>query len=463
MKSNMTIDYDGSKFNITCPMWANELVRNLPSRRWSKSKRAWQVPLLRQTVTGIRELVGLEGVAATDAAKLALTNYEEKSMPVPQSEGFPSWFPFKRKPRAHQLRVLNKKYGIKTFALHHDMGTGKTFTEICYACALRMEGKISAMLVIVKLSARKTWQEQFAEHAAIPYDMVLPVTEKKMEFERWLRRPHDFKVMVVGTESLSQGGMIKMVQQFVAAFVGVFAVVDESSLITNHKSIRSQHLYSLRESCDYRDTMTGTPLNKSPLDLFAQFEWLDPEIIGIGDFYAFRNRYATVIEKETKTGQKFPLVIGYQNMDELARLLAPYTDEVRKSDVLELPPKNYLPHLHVQMTKEQAALYKQVKDDGVYALKGKDDVIVKHILEIQLRLHQIAQGWMPTYEEQPYIGKKGDDRIKKIATWHPIIPPKRNPKIMELVDVCAADRQFIIWCSYRVVLEAIVQMLADTS
>lgn len=461
MREQLRIDIEGDKFMIVCPFWANELVKQLPSRRWSKSKRRWEVPLLRQTAEGVRNLAQNPGVYISEKALDALEAYLKKMKKKVPAEGeeFPHWFPFKRKPRAHQKKVLDKKWSRKSFALHHDMGTGKTYTEICYGSALRMTGKIESMLVIVKLSGRRNWVEQFGTGCPIPYSIHLPTTDEAAEFRRWLAKPHDFKIMVVGSESLSQGGMWKMVEEFLLKSGRIFAVVDESHLFANHRSIRTERLHDFRKYCDYRDSMTGTPISKNPLDLFAQFEWLDPDIIGIGDFYAFRNRYASIIQQKLKSGKTFPLVIGYQNIDELTRLIAPYTDEVRKSDVLELPPKNYLPHLYLQMTPAQKKLYQQIKSSGKYG--EREESIVKNVLEKELRLHQVAQGWVPEYDLENYLGRGGVVKQRKNATWHPIIPPKDNPKIMELLDVCAADRQFIIWCTYRPALQAIYECLQD--
>lgn len=486
MRVAMVIHWEDGQFSITCPLWANELVKNLPARRWSKSKRAWRVPLRRLTVAGIDALTKMEGVRTTPEAHVQLDLYVAKEQNSPKPTGFPSWYKFKNRlkradgtgydtypPRKHQIKVLHKKYGLKSFALHHDMGTNKTRTEIDYACALRMEGKIDSMLVLVKLSGRRNWKEQligpmrvgkikYTEGwAPIPVDVHLPDTDKIADYRRWLDTKHDFKVLVVGLESLSQGRMPALVMEFLAGAGRVFCPIDEAHLIANHKSERTEQVYKIREWCEYRDTMTGTPIKTAPLDLFGQFEWLDTDIFGIGDFYAFRNRYAVVIEQKTKAGKKYPLIVGYQNIDELTATVAPYTDEVRKSDVLELPPKNYLPRVHVQLTKEQAAIYKKIKDDGAYTVtEAKGEQVVKNVLELELRLHQVAQGFMPDYEETAYIGRKGDDRIRRVATWHAIVPLDRNPKLVELVDICRADRQFIIWCSYRAALDAVIAVLA---
>lgn len=486
MNAQMQIDFAKGKFQIRCPMWANDLVRTLPDRRWSKSERAWVVPLLRQSVDGVRRLVVMPGVQTSDAARAALAGYEVKR-PKVNGTAFPAWYKFRTKLtraedggevefpiRAHQRRVLDKKWAVKTFALHHDMGTGKTRTEIDYWCARRMEGEIDSLLVMVKLSGRRNWAEQFAGPmtinkviykegwAPIPVDVFLPNTDDAKAFDRWLSRKHDFKVLVIGIESLSAGGMMKIAERFMLAMRKPGACVDESSLIMNHQSIRTKNVVKLGSmaTTGLRDTMTGTPISTGPLNLFSQFEFLDPDIIGIGDFYAFRNRYAVVLQKETKTGQEYPLIVGYQNIEELTRAVAPYTDEVRKSDVLDLPPKNFLPHRYLQMTKEQREIYDKTRREKAYSIQGKE-LVVKNVLELALRLHQIAGGFVTTYEEVPYIGRDKTEKVRRIPTWHPIMPWNKNPKVLETVDICSADRQFIIWCAYRAEIEAVVAALSD--
>lgn len=462
MNVKMQIDFDAGKFLIRCPMWANDLVRNLPDRRWSKAKKAWVAPLLRLNAKHIGDLIGMAGVEATPAAKQALTNYRETvAKRKVESGGFPAWYKFKREPRKWQREALNKKWGKTAFALHADRRTGKCLVSINYACALRMEGKIDAVLIAVKLSGRRTWLEQFEIDASIPYDIYLPYTDDPKGFDQWLNRKHDFKVMVIGIESLSEGKMIEFARRFVMTHGKVYMAIDEAHLIAGHKSIRTERCIELGKQCAYRDTMTGTPLRKSPLDLFSQFEFLDPEIFGIGDYYAFRNQYAVVLEQKTKTGQKYPMIVGYKNIEELSKTAAPYVYEITKREAFKDHPEQIFEKAHVQMTAAQAKLYDQIKREKAYEFKGKE-LVVQNVLELMLRLHQVAGGFVPTYTETPYLGRGNIEKLRKVATWHPIMPWKNNPKIAEIIDLASDDCQFIIWAAYRAEIAAIVEALGHT-
>ena len=50
----------------------------------------------------------------------------------------------------------------------------------------------------------------------------------------------------------------------------------------------------IRDSAKYRRILTGSPVTKSPLDLYTQCGFLDEELLGFSSFYTFRNRYAVM-------------------------------------------------------------------------------------------------------------------------------------------------------------------------
>jgi SNF2 family DNA or RNA helicase len=197
--------------------------------------------------------------------------------------------------------------------------------------------------------------------------------------------------------------------------------------------------------------MTGTPIANGPMDVFMQFEFLDSNIIGIGDFYSFRNRYAIMGGYEQKE------IVGYQNMSELIELVSPFVYQVRKSEVLsELPPKVYETR-QVSMNDEQRRLYKDVaKRDK--AVSGDRGIAVNTVLERMLRLQEITGGVI-TFERNPDIHdprKFVHDRI-----------PGTNPKVEELLNIADENPvSTIVWCRFieeiRMVVEALRAKFGNT-
>lgn len=457
-KQKLTVDYDpiSQRFLVDCPFWDNAIVEPLSNKRWSKVKRKWSIPLTRNNVQHIAEHMRDTGVAGfSEKAHNVLDETLLKISNMGKGGGFPAWYPYKTKPRNHQVKCLEKWYGLEGFACFMDRGTGKTKTTIDMACALRMEGKIDALIVCCKLSGRRNWKEEWEIHGTVDASFHFPTTTKLKEYDAWLSNKHELPVIVIGIESLSAGNMAKLMNSFAMSHINVMMAIDESHMISNHKAIRTMACIAMRYKTKYRVTLTGTPISTGPLNLYSQFEFLDPDIIGVGDFYSFRNRYAVMGGYRDKRTGKPMQVVGYQNIDELTRTVAPYTFECRKSDVLDLPPKIF-EKAYVELTKEQRVLYDKVKKEQSYEWGGKE-VTIENVLGVALRLHQITGGYVTTYTEVE--GPNG--KIKKVPEVHEIIPPSRNPKVLEMLEYAADMVPMIVWCAYRAEIGACVAALKE--
>ena len=68
--------------------------------------------------------------------------------------------------------------------------------------------------------------------------------------------------------------------------------IDESTTIKNPDAKRTKHICSLGEYAQYKRILTGSPVTKSPLDLYKQCEFLKKELLGHTSYYTFRTRYA---------------------------------------------------------------------------------------------------------------------------------------------------------------------------
>lgn len=460
--ADITIDSDGKQFLIRVPMWQNDKIRALPNRRWSKSQRAWSAPIIRANVEAVERLLK-DGAESTPSGRAALDVYRtNKSEMVTRSGGFPSWYPWKREPRKHQMAALNKAYGKKAFAFFMDMQTGKSKTAIDNVAALRIEGKLRAVLIITKKTLRLNWANALNDDCPIPYSVCLPDTGKPKDFERWLTTPHDFKIMVVGWESLSAGGMAAMCEKFLLHHHPTAIIGDETSFIATHTATRAKVTEKFGRMSEYRFALTGTPAAEGPLNLYQQFEFLDPDVIGLGDFYAFRNRYAVMGGFTPKDGPmrgKPTQIVGYQDLDELMELIGPHTFQVLKTEAYDLPPKRYQIR-EVEISKEQRAIYNTVKKDQI--LKHGDEVtVVQNTLELLLRLHQVAGGYTVKPRQVHTHDSKGNPKVKTVYDSVEIIMPDKNPKIIELEAIVeeARHKQILVWAVYSPEVMAIISRL----
>jgi hypothetical protein len=465
-RQSMKIDADGKRLLIRCPFWANDVLNSVPSKKWDKRQKAWAVHIIKQNVESVKNIIRMGGVETTDAAKRALAEYEEsiKRMGV-RGVGFPVWYKHKVPPLPHQVPGLDKGYGLTAYALFMPMQTGKSKVVIDLTAAHRMEGHIDSVLILVKRTLRRNWLIQFNTHCPIPWSAHLPETGEAgtRRFMHWLTMPHDFKIMLVGWESLSAGGMVDICNKFMDTMIRPAVIGDELTYIAGHKADRSERAVALARKAVYKYGLSGSPALEGPLNLFMEFEFLDPNIIGIGDYYAFRNRYAIMggYMRETPNGSKVPTqIVGYQNMEELTGMISPYIYQVDKK-VLKLPPKRF-ERRTVELTPEQRKVYDRIKKDGVLALDGHPERALQNVLEVYLRLQQVAGGYGVSGTQKRWMGRDGKPRVKMIYDPVELIPPERNPKIIEIESIFEEinkTKQSLVWAVFQPEIEALTKRL----
>jgi len=203
--------------------------------------------------------------------------------------------------------------------------------------------------------------------------------------------------------------------------------VDESTTIKNPQAKRTRNILQLSKLSKYRRILTGSPVTKSPLDLYTQCHFLDPYLLDFTSYYAFRNRYA---EMRTANfgGRSIQIVAGYKNLPELAETLKPFSYRILKDDCLDLPPKTFMKRV-IQLTPEQKRIYQQMKAMALAEMNGKMITTVNVITQL-MRLQQITCGHF----------KADDGSFQEI----------KNNRIEELLDLIEEiEGKAIIWAHWR--------------
>ena len=107
--------------------------------------------------------------------------------------------------------------------------------------------------------------------------------------------------------------------------------VDESTTIKNPKAKRTKALVSFGTKASFRRILTGSPVTKSPMDLYSQCAFMDKRLLGLDSYYAFQGRYA-ITRTQRMGSHSFQQVVGYRNLDELASKLDCFSYRVTKDD-----------------------------------------------------------------------------------------------------------------------------------
>jgi SNF2 family DNA or RNA helicase len=130
----------------------------------------------------------------------------------------------------------------------------------------------------------------------------------------------------MNVESFSAGDGAEFAAKFLSCHKAMMAI-DESTTIKTPTSNRTKNIVELRHHAKYRRILTGSPVTKSPLDLFSQCAFLDPWLLGHDSFWTFKSRYS-ITKKIEVQGRRVEIVVGYKNLGELSDKIKPFSKRI---------------------------------------------------------------------------------------------------------------------------------------
>lgn len=410
------------------------------------------------------------------------------------------------RPRDHQFEAFDALYDLCYSALLMEQGTGKTKVAIDIASNLYVEKKINAVLLIAPNNVQSQWaDEQIPLHSPVPYVTHVWTHKKSSLYRSDLRsfatgKADALKWLCVHVDAFSHDTYMDQFVWYVKNH-DCMVIVDEATKIKNpmaKRSINIRHglsaikkdgkrIISITPLSKYRMILTGTVVTNSPFNAWSPFEFLSPGFFG-RDFYAFKNRYGIEVRmqipgrsqevqrkitreeirrvreyssrgdtietiarrmKITESSVQFlidnpKVMIPYKNLDELKKMIEPYSFTALKKDCLDLPPKIY-EKVYCELSKAQKKAYTELIADLESQYMGIElTVTIK--LSLYTRLQQITGGFFPG---------KDEDGINKITHFEP------NPKLSSMLDDLeeTTDYPIIIIARFLSEIHAIEQSL----
>ncbi len=277
--------------------------------------------------------------------------------------------------------------------LADDMGTGKTIQTLCFLQSLK-EGYDTH-------NARKRKKEPRAAHLlVVPRSLVTNWEREAEKFAPSLRilnfsnaeRAADVKEFDDYDLVLTTYGILLREVERLMEYEFDTVILDEAQAIKNpvSESAKAARLLKARNKL----TLTGTPVENNTIELWSQFAFLNPGLLGTADY--FREGFANPIERQqdedaTKT---------------LRKLVYPFILRRTKDQVaLDLPPRSEK-ILWGEMEAAQRKLYNETRDEyRAKILQLIEDKGIKdarfRILEGLLRLRQICNDprlYKPAYK-----------------------------------------------------------------
>lgn len=268
-------------------------------------------------------------------------------------------------------------------ALLMDMGTGKTRISL----ELFEYWQAKSIVIVCPLSVIPVWGEEITKHGLQGYTLLElgqdKTTAKKVEQLctgiNMFNNTDTPIIVVINFESVWR-------KQFKNVFLGTswdVVLVDESHRIKAPGSTVSKFMTTLSRRAKHRVILTGTPIANNPLDIYAQYRFLDPTIFAMNNTQ-FKQHYALWGGFENRQPIKFI------NQDELKAKMYSVAYRMSIDDVLDLPDGIDAVR-YTQLEPKAKKLYNTLKRDFV-AVEGGQIISASNVLVKGLRLHQLTGG-----------------------------------------------------------------------
>ncbi len=221
------------------------------------------------------------------------------------------------------LRFL-KEYHLNGI-LADEMGLGKTVQTLTH---LRLDNGNAPNLIIVPTSLLYNWENEIKKFSYAVQYLILYGKER----EKHYNNIQNYKIV------LTTYNIVRIDIELLKKLEFNYIVLDEAQYIKNPSSVITKYIKKL--NCRHRLSLTGTPFENSITDIWSQFDFLHPGLLG--NLKDFNRKYSTDIKTLKKKLQ--PLILRRKK------------EEVLK----ELPPKTEILNFY-DMNEQQYRFYNSVK------------------------------------------------------------------------------------------------------
>lgn len=320
----------------------------------------------------------------------------------------------KTKLRWYQQEAVAKGKPYDGFLFSAEQRCGKTLM----ALATVEERKPEVLVILCPKNAIRVWHEQIAQHLDIDWPMEIEVINfefmgrRKKEYYRW-------------ADQYKSGGRMMV-------------ICDEAHKIKRRGSIQSRVLRTLSKRARWRIATTGTPVGQGSYDVWSIFNFMDPSIFGPFDHFA--NRYLQ------RGGFKGKKVVGYQNTEELERIIHQYMYRITLQEAREVSMRIRRVRVPVQLEPRARAIYDSLESNMSAVVDGVK-VKLKLAITLTTKLQQICGGYIK-------VGEQGfkEGTLKMIGS-------EKYQKLTQVVfDRIPTGERVVICCKYSEEIRTIARL-----
>jgi len=289
-------------------------------------------------------------------------------------------YEYYREPKEHQITGINLTAEEPVFALLTEQGTGKTKMVCDTARYLFQKSEIDNLVIISwPNGVHRNWIHEVSndipeeEYEMMYWSPSLPKKDKN-EFAEFCDHEDHKKLLVYSfsVESIASKKTKELLKKCVTR--RTLLVIDQSASIKNPNAKRTEFIMkSLSEIPKYKRILDGAPVAEGPSELFSQFNFLDPNIIGHSTWTSFKSEFCKI--------GKFNNVYGYKNLERLKERIQPFVYRVLASDCLDLPDRSYK-RWTFDLNAKELRIFNEIKKKGLAYFDKEDEPEIKSLIDL---------------------------------------------------------------------------------
>jgi SNF2 family DNA or RNA helicase len=332
--------------------------------------------------------------------------------------------PFDAQRQTAGLLTMNKRGYVL-----NSMGTGKTKASLWAWDYLYSRGLAKKMVVIAPLSTLKfTWLREV--FATLPHRKAVVVHHASRDKRVARLTDPEFDIYILNHDGakLLHNELMQLVKDGVIDTI----TIDELAVYRNSKSVRTKQMKELAAGMEWVWGMTGSPMPRSPTDVWAQCQIVTPNTVP-RYFSHFRDMVMTKLNEFKYVPKANAVEVAYSVMQPAVRFTI--------DDVQELPELTVQTR-DVEMGANQAKVYKALAS-ACHAAIGKSEITAANAGAVMNKLLQVATGWV--YDKE--------------RTTVPLDGKERLEALIETID--AAEQKVLVFVPFIHALDGISEKLTS--
>lgn len=304
--------------------------------------------------------------------------------------------------------LLTRKKAI----LSDDTGIGKTVQALFAADYLLKNNKVSRVIISCPKAITEQWKEEIKKFVNEKAEIV-----ENIEL--------DLKYSIMNYEKIRKAN--KMIPK------DTCLILDEASKLKNFNTKNAQSLYFVNNS-DYIFMLTATPIENSPLDLWALFKQLKNNYFKENSEEEFINNYAITEKNTNSKGYNYYTIVGWKDLNKIKRIAYPLILKRTINEVYNQLPEKLVKDVYIELTSVENKVYNRIKNEIIND-KGEEYILSLYTL-------------LKRFLDSPDILKSGVLIYDLIEEKNLDIISSKLIKLMEIVDELKENNKIVIFTQY---------------